>query len=77
LSHAWHGPKAIASGSPDVFFDGLAPATKGDTCTCGSALASSAAATVFIGSIAGGIAGGVAADTFDAELEELAHWDIF
>ena len=25
---------------------------------------------------AGG-AGGIAADTFDAELEELAHWDIF
>lgn len=25
-----HGPKAIASGSPDVFFDGLAAATKGD-----------------------------------------------
>jgi uncharacterized Zn-binding protein involved in type VI secretion len=43
-----HGPKAIASGSPDVFFDGLAAATKGDTCTCGSALASSVAATVFI-----------------------------
>ncbi|HGM5549890.1 TPA: PAAR domain-containing protein [Pseudomonas putida] len=43
-----HGPKAIASGSPNVFFDGLAAATKGDTCTCGSALASSVAATVFI-----------------------------
>ncbi len=34
-----HGPKAIASGSPDVFFDGLAAARMGDTCTCGSALA--------------------------------------
>lgn len=43
-----HGPKAIASGSPDVFFDGLAASTKGDTCTCGSALVSSVAATVFI-----------------------------
>lgn len=35
-----HGPKAIASRSPDVFFDGLAAARMGDTCTCGSALAS-------------------------------------
>ncbi|PQO99567.1 hypothetical protein C5612_25170 [Pseudomonas frederiksbergensis] len=43
-----HGPKTIASGSPDVFFDGLAAATKGDACTCGSALVSSVAATVFI-----------------------------
>lgn len=43
-----HGPKAIASGSPNVFFDGLAAATKGDTCTCGSALTTSVAATVFI-----------------------------
>ncbi|WP_339526898.1 PAAR domain-containing protein [Pseudomonas sp. EL_65y_Pfl2_R96] len=43
-----HGPKVIASGSPDVFFDGLAAATKGDTCTCGSALASDVSATVLI-----------------------------
>jgi uncharacterized Zn-binding protein involved in type VI secretion len=43
-----HGPKAIASGSPDVFFDGLAAARKGDTCTCGSALASAVSGTVFI-----------------------------
>ncbi|QTD30991.1 PAAR domain-containing protein [Pseudomonas fluorescens] len=43
-----HGPKAIASGSPDVFFDGLAAARKGDTCTCGSALVSGVSATVFI-----------------------------
>jgi len=43
-----HGPKAIASGSPDVCFDGLAAATKGDTCTCGSALTSGVSATVFI-----------------------------
>lgn len=43
-----HGPKAIASGSPDVFFDGLAAASKGDTCTCGSALVSGVSATVFI-----------------------------
>ncbi|WP_065259442.1 PAAR domain-containing protein [Pseudomonas bananamidigenes] len=43
-----HGPKAIASGSPDVFFDGLAAARMGDTCTCGSALASAVSGTVFI-----------------------------
>jgi len=43
-----HGLKAIASESPDVFFDGLAAATKGDTCTCGSALDSAVSATVFI-----------------------------
>ncbi|AVB27605.1 PAAR domain-containing protein [Pseudomonas syringae] len=43
-----HGTKAIASGSPNVFFDGLAAATKGDTCTCGSALDSAVSSTVFI-----------------------------
>lgn len=43
-----HGAKAIASGSSDVFFDGLAAARKGDTCTCGSALVSGVATTVFI-----------------------------
>ena len=43
-----HGPKAIASGSPDVFFDGLAAARKGDAYTCGSALASAVSGTVFI-----------------------------
>ncbi len=43
-----HGPKVISSGSPDVFFDGLAAATRGDTCTCGSALTSGVSATVFI-----------------------------
>ena len=43
-----HGAKAVASGSPDVFFDSLAAARQGDTCTCGSALASVVSATVFI-----------------------------
>lgn len=43
-----HGAKAVASGSPDVFFDGLAAARQGDTCTCGSTLASDVSATVFI-----------------------------
>ncbi|WP_206008822.1 PAAR domain-containing protein, partial [Pseudomonas viridiflava] len=40
--------KAIASGSADVFFDGLAAARQGDTCTCGSSLVSGVSATVFI-----------------------------
>jgi uncharacterized Zn-binding protein involved in type VI secretion len=43
-----HGPNAIASGSPDVFFDGLAAARKGDACTCGSALVSGVSDTVLI-----------------------------
>ncbi|MGY2292635.1 PAAR domain-containing protein [Pseudomonas sp. SDO528_S397] len=43
-----HGPKAIATGSPNVFFDGLAAASQGDTCTCGSALSSGLSSTVFI-----------------------------
>ncbi|WLI11673.1 MULTISPECIES: PAAR domain-containing protein [Pseudomonas] len=43
-----HGAEAIASGSSDVFFDGLAAARMGDTCTCGSALVSGVSATVFI-----------------------------
>ncbi|KNH45003.1 PAAR domain-containing protein [Pseudomonas lini] len=43
-----HGTNPIATGSPDVFFDGLSAARKGDTCTCGSALASGVSATVFI-----------------------------
>ena len=33
-----HGTNAIATGSPDVFFDGLAAARQGDTCSCGIAL---------------------------------------
>ncbi|MCV4265247.1 PAAR domain-containing protein [Pseudomonas capsici] len=43
-----HGTEAIASGSPDVFFDGLAAATRGDICTCGSILTSAVSTTVFI-----------------------------
>lgn len=49
----------------------------GVSAICGPGAPACAIAVVLIGSIAGGIAGGVAADTFDAELEELAHWDIF
>lgn len=43
-----HSTRAIASGSPNVFFDSLAAATKGDMCTCGSALDSAVSATVLI-----------------------------
>ena len=43
-----HGTNPIASGSPDVFFDGLAAARVGDTCTCGQALSGGFASTVFI-----------------------------
>ncbi|MCU1716801.1 PAAR domain-containing protein [Pseudomonas sp. 5P_3.1_Bac2] len=43
-----HGSQQIASGSPNVLFDGLAAARQGDSCTCGSALASALSSTVFI-----------------------------
>lgn len=43
-----HGTNPIASGSPDVFFDGLAAARVGDTCSCGQALSGGFPSTVFI-----------------------------
>lgn len=43
-----HGTNPIASGSGDVFFNGLAAARLGDTCTCGQALNGAFSATVFI-----------------------------
>lgn len=43
-----HGTNPIATGSPDVFFDGLSAAHQGDTCACGSALSSGLSSTVFI-----------------------------
>jgi len=43
-----HGTNPIASGSPDVFFDGLPAARVGDTCTCGQALSGEFVSTVFI-----------------------------
>lgn len=49
----------------------------GVSALCGPGAPVCAIAVVLVGSAAGGIAGGVAADTFDAELEELAHWDVF
>lgn len=43
-----HGTNSIASGSPDVFFDGLPAARVGDTCTCGQTLSGEFVSTVFI-----------------------------
>jgi hypothetical protein len=62
----------LGGGAAGGFLAGL-----GISALCGPGAPACAIAVVLIGSIAGGIAGGVAADTFDAELEELAHWDIF
>jgi uncharacterized Zn-binding protein involved in type VI secretion len=43
-----HGTNPIASGSPDVFFNGLAAARVSDKCTCGQALSGNFSSTVFI-----------------------------
>ncbi len=44
---------------------------------CGPAAPACAIAVVLIGSVTGGVVGGMTVDTFDDELEELSHWDIF
>ncbi|OYQ16422.1 hypothetical protein B7L09_17070 [Pseudomonas mandelii] len=43
-----HGTNPIASGSPDVFFNGLAAARVSDKCTCGQVLNGGFSSTVFI-----------------------------
>src|SRR5471032_71443 len=43
-----HGTNPIVSGSPDVFFNGLAAARVSDTCTCGQPLTGGFSSTVFI-----------------------------
>ncbi|WP_414705713.1 PAAR domain-containing protein [Pseudomonas sp.] len=43
-----HGTNPVATGSPDVFFDGLPAARQTDKCTCGSPLSDNLSATVFI-----------------------------
>ncbi len=43
-----HGDNPIASGSPDVFFDGLPAARAGDTTACGSTLTSNLIPNVLI-----------------------------
>ena len=62
----------FGGGAAGGFLAGL-----GVSAICGPGAPACAIAVILIGSIAGGIAGGVAADTFDSELEELVHWDIF
>jgi len=43
-----HGDNPIASGSPDVIFEGLSAAREGDSTACGSALSSALSTTVSI-----------------------------
>ncbi|WP_248807347.1 PAAR domain-containing protein [Pseudomonas sp. MWU13-2100] len=43
-----HGTNPIVSGSPDVFFDGLAAARENDKSACGSPLVGNLSKTVFI-----------------------------
>ena len=43
-----HGTNPIASGSPNVFFNGLAAARVSDKCTCGQTLNGGFSSTVFI-----------------------------
>ncbi|EIK93176.1 hypothetical protein PMM47T1_28336 [Pseudomonas sp. M47T1] len=43
-----HGVNPIASGSPDVIFEGLAAARLNDPTACGGAIASGVSSTVFI-----------------------------
>jgi uncharacterized Zn-binding protein involved in type VI secretion len=43
-----HGTNPITSGSPDVFFDGLAAARQTDTTACGSALSSNVVPNVLV-----------------------------
>ncbi|AZE47331.1 putative membrane-associated [Pseudomonas chlororaphis] len=62
----------LGAGAAGGFLAGL-----GVSAICGPAAPACAIAVILIGSAAGGVAGGVIADTFDDELEELSHWDIF
>lgn len=61
----------------DLFIAGGFLAGLGVSAICGPAAPACAVAVVLIGSMAGGIAGSVVADTFDEELEELSHWEVF
>lgn len=62
----------LGAGAVGGFLAGL-----GVSAICGPAAPACAVAVVLIGSMAGGIAGSVVADTFDEELEELSHWEVF
>lgn len=54
-----HGTNPIASGSPDVIFDGLAAARLTDKSACGGGLASNVSATVFINGLNAAFLGSV------------------
>ncbi len=54
-----HAVNPIASGSPDVFFDGLAAARQNDKSACGSPIVGDVASTVLInGMLAGAFVSG-------------------
>lgn len=54
-----HGTNPIASGSPDVMFDGLAAARLTDKSACGGGIASNVSATVFINGLNAAFLGSV------------------
>lgn len=56
-----HGTNPIVSGSPDVFFDGLAAARKTDKSACGSPLVGDVSATVFINGLNAAMVGSAGA----------------
>lgn len=62
----------LGAGVAGGFLAGL-----GVSAICGPAAPACAVAVVLLGSVAGGITGSVVADTFDEELEELSHWEVF
>ena len=63
--------------SPFAVREPPAASLRGVSSICGPAAPACAVAVVLLGSMAGGIAGSVVADTFDEELEELSHWEVF
>jgi uncharacterized Zn-binding protein involved in type VI secretion len=56
-----HGVNPIASGSPDVLFDGLPAAREGDPSACGSPLVAGLSTTVFINGLQAATIGSVGA----------------
>lgn len=56
-----HGVNPIATGSPDVFFDGLAAARQTDNSSCGSAIVGEVASTVLINGLPAATVGSVGA----------------
>lgn len=56
-----HGTNPIVSGSPDVFFDGLAAARKTDQSACGSPIVGEFSTTVFINGLNAATVGSIGA----------------